>query len=235
MVHRLVTKIGEELGDSVCSGIAHYRSKEVIRAAKIAAVEIHKDMSATIALAGSASRVIRTDPGWGDFFKGDENDPGYYVVQSGGIPSWLPSAVIEGGYEEFNENSSPLSELTRSLQSDEDYAWSWMCNLACIGLDSGGDHEAANNRAADFMQSTFGVDVRATTEWKFMEARWEKAGDVQEEDLSFSAQCDTLLAKLQIVLNSNSKRTIEEMYGVASRMADMGHVIANMELFQAEE
>ncbi len=72
----------------------------------------------------------------------------------------------------MGQTRSPLSELQVALQADEDYAWSWQCNLACIGLDSGGDHETANRYAAQFIRNTFGVDVRTQENWKRFEAQW---------------------------------------------------------------
>ena len=70
------------------------------------------------------------------------------------------------------DSYSPLSELQAALRADDDYAWTWFCNLACIGMDAGGSHEQANGYAATFMKNTFGVDVRTHERWKQFEAQW---------------------------------------------------------------
>lgn len=68
--------------------------------------------------------------------------------------------------------SSPLSQLKAALKNCDDFAWTWHCNLACIGLDSGGAHEVANRRAAQFMKNAFGVDVTTQENWKQLERQW---------------------------------------------------------------
>jgi hypothetical protein len=49
--------------------------------------------------------------------------------------------------------------LTRAMMEDPDYAWGWHCNIACLLLDKGIDHKAANNRASGFMKLAFDVDT----------------------------------------------------------------------------
>lgn len=66
----------------------------------------------------------------------------------------------------------PLHELRAALKADEDYAWTWLCNLACIGMDSGGSHESSNRRAAAFLRAAFDVDVRTQEHWKHFETKW---------------------------------------------------------------
>ncbi len=87
------------------------------------------------------------------------------------------------------ESHSPLSELQAALHADADYAWTWQCNLACIGIDSVSDmanvaedehltpHEAANRRAAQFMRNTFDLDIRTNEHWKEFEAQWMNETD----------------------------------------------------------
>lgn len=67
---------------------------------------------------------------------------------------------------------SPLAELQAALKADEDYAWTWLCNLACIGIDAGGTHESSNRRAAMFLRAAFDVDVRTQEHWKQFESQW---------------------------------------------------------------
>lgn len=75
-----------------------YKSHKEVWALKIAAIEIHKDKSATIALADKGYGSFKTDAGWGERFKGDEDDLGFYVVYKGGYTSWSPSQAFNEGY-----------------------------------------------------------------------------------------------------------------------------------------
>jgi hypothetical protein len=50
-----------------------------------------------------------------------------------------------------------LEVLSKAMQSDYDYAWSWHCNVAVSAIDAGAPHKEANERAADFMFRAFGV------------------------------------------------------------------------------
>lgn len=75
-----------------------YRSHKEVWALGIAAVEIHADKSATIAPSDENYAPFRTTAGWGDRFKGSEEDLGYYVVYSDGYTSWSPTKAFEEGY-----------------------------------------------------------------------------------------------------------------------------------------
>lgn len=75
-----------------------YKSHKTVHALKIAAVEIHKDQSATIAPEDDGFAPFRTKPGWGERFKGSEDDLGYYVVYDDGYASWSPTNAFVGGY-----------------------------------------------------------------------------------------------------------------------------------------
>lgn len=74
--------------------------------------------------------------------------------------------------DEAVSSHSPLSDLKAALKADGDYAWTWLCNLACIGIDSGGTHENSNRRAAQFMQNAFDIDVTQCENWKQFELQW---------------------------------------------------------------
>ena len=75
-----------------------YRSHKMVHALKIAGAEVNKDGSVTIAPADEGFAVFTTDTDFGSRFKGDENDPGYFVVYEDGYKSWSPSAAFENGY-----------------------------------------------------------------------------------------------------------------------------------------
>jgi len=55
--------------------------------------------------------------------------------------------------------------LKKAIQDDDDYAWSWHCNIAVPFMDEGGTHEMANRAAARCMRTMFGVDVSLFDQW----------------------------------------------------------------------
>lgn len=57
-----------------------------------------------------------------------------------------------------------MDVIRKAIHIDEDYAWSWHCNLAMTSYDEGLSHKSANKAAARFMQICFDYDV---TELKF--------------------------------------------------------------------
>ena len=83
--------------------------------------------------------------------------------------------------DEAVSSHSPLSQLKAALKADDDYAWTWLCNLACIALDSGGTHENSNRRAAQFMKNAFDIDVTQCENWKQFELQWSESVDEQED------------------------------------------------------
>ena len=75
-----------------------YQSHKQVWALRIAALEIHRDGSATIAPKEAGYAPFKTRAGWADRFEGDENDLGVYVVYKDGFTSWSPTAAFESGY-----------------------------------------------------------------------------------------------------------------------------------------
>lgn len=59
----------------------------------------------------------------------------------------------------MTECKTAFELLKNAIQKDEDYAWTWHCNIAMPFIDQGGTHEQANKAAADFMKIAFDVDV----------------------------------------------------------------------------
>jgi len=68
--------------------------------------------------------------------------------------------------------SEAFEILQSAIQADDDFAWSWHCNVAMSFQDEGGTHEQANRAAARFMQTCFGVDVTTLGQWR--EFDWAK-------------------------------------------------------------
>ena len=74
---------------------------------------------------------------------------------------------------EVNMNTSEAFDTLKSaIQADNDYAWTWHCNVAMPFADEGGSHEQANRAAARFMQTCFDVDVTTFDQWKSFD--WAK-------------------------------------------------------------
>lgn len=59
-----------------------------------------------------------------------------------------------------------LQSLSDIMVNDNEYAWSWHCNLAMMAVDAGANHKDANIRASDFMRTAFGVDTSKLKEYK---------------------------------------------------------------------
>ena len=59
------------------------------------------------------------------------------------------------------ELAEAFYRLRDEVRADQDYAWSWHCNIAMAAQDEGVDHETANKAANRFMQICFGVDTKA--------------------------------------------------------------------------
>ena len=56
--------------------------------------------------------------------------------------------------------------LQKYLQDDEDYAWSWHCNIAMNAVDAGAPHLEANAVTAGFMRRCFGIDTQHLKQYK---------------------------------------------------------------------
>lgn len=151
--------------------LPRYKSHKIVHALKIHAIDLD--------LPSGAAVITPAEPEYGPFAVDAEymgkHKPrigGYYVVYDDGYKSWSPVDAFEKGYVKVDGTHSPLSELKAALQANDDFAWTWLCNLACIGLDSGGTHENSNRRAAQFMKNAFDVDVTTQKNWKDFEAQW---------------------------------------------------------------
>lgn len=66
-------------------------------------------------------------------------------------------------------NRLALKILSRAMNKDPDYAWTYQCNLAVMSQDAGAPHKESNERAADFMGRLFDVDIRAMFPDRFSE------------------------------------------------------------------
>jgi len=58
------------------------------------------------------------------------------------------------------DKPSPLTQLSEALNEDEDYAQSWLANLAMMAYNAGAPIAEANKKATDFMSDTFGVKIK---------------------------------------------------------------------------
>lgn len=63
--------------------------------------------------------------------------------------------------------ASAFAAIRAAIESDLEYAWGWHCNIAMPFIDAGGDADIANEAAARFMQTAFGVDTRKCDGWTY--------------------------------------------------------------------
>ena len=78
--------------------LPRYKCHKDVWALKIATIEIHEDKSATIVPVDTRYASFKTVKGWGERFKGSEEDKGYFIQYADGYTSWSPTQVFECGY-----------------------------------------------------------------------------------------------------------------------------------------
>lgn len=156
-----------------------YLCHKRVRALKIADIEIFDGHIAVITPANTSFPTFTTEQGWASRYKGSLSDPGYYVVYDDGYASWSPTDAFEAGYTLASE-ASPLDAIKAAFAKDDDYAWTWQCNLAMMLVDAGVSHQDANDRAAQFMHHAFFYDITQTTQWKDLEQHWEEQKEEQQ-------------------------------------------------------
>ncbi len=69
-----------------------------------------------------------------------------------------------------NDVSKALAVLSHSIQSCNDYAWAWHCNIAMPMIDEGIEPRTANIAASKIMRLLFDVDVTKFNQWKIEES-----------------------------------------------------------------
>lgn len=165
--------MSKKLNGTPMRELPKYKSHKIVHALKILNIDL--DLATGAAVITPAEEVYGPFPVDAEYMgKHKPRIGGYYVVYEDGYKSWSPAEAFESGYAKIEGDSySPLSELKAALQRDEDYAWTWHCNIACIALDCGESHEDANRRAASFMKNAFDVDVTNQDNWKQLEDQWK--------------------------------------------------------------
>lgn len=152
---------------------------------------------------------------------------GYYVVYEDGYKSWSPADAFEKGYTAINGRAdiAPCGyihweDLAKQLAS----VWWEVSKVG--GTLQHGDLDNAATMFSVCLEQHGGQCFHGQTP---MDA-WKKAYawlvSPMRPSLSWTAQCDTLLTKLQSVINSQSLRSYEEMKVVADRLTDMGVTVA---------
>ena len=66
--------------------------------------------------------------------------------------------------------SHAFDVLKSAVQSDDEYAWGWHCNIAMAYQDEGATHEAGNKAAARFMKQCFDVNMNESPFYKYGKA-----------------------------------------------------------------
>lgn len=65
-----------------------------------------------------------------------------------------------------NQGIGPEMDIvTGFMKSDLDYAWTWVCSIACCAMDQGVDHATANRIGINFIQLLCGVDMSQYTHY----------------------------------------------------------------------
>jgi len=72
------------------------------------------------------------------------------------------------------EIKQAMKVISEAMQTNEELAWGWQCNIAMSFVDVGGGHLEANIAAANFMKSAFGVDTTKFKEYKDIEQEYDK-------------------------------------------------------------
>jgi hypothetical protein len=85
--------------------------------------------------------------------------------------AWRFAKMLHDAKPQPDRDISPEMTIIRlRMQTDSDLAWTWHSNIAVAFMDEGGSHKQANEAAARFMLSAFGVEVRLSDQWKSMVA-----------------------------------------------------------------
>lgn len=69
-----------------------------------------------------------------------------------------------------------MRTLSKRLQDDPGYAWSWHCNVAMASVDEGMSRPAADRAAARFMRNAFGIDTSKNEHYAETQVTREEAG-----------------------------------------------------------
>lgn len=78
----------------------------------------------------------------------------------------LPAVLEELKRQLTVEPAHATTQLKRAMEDDDEYAWSWHCNIAMALMDAGSSHENANLKAASVMRTCFGIDTKSFEYYK---------------------------------------------------------------------
>ena len=81
----------------------------------------------------------------------------------------ITAGLPKGGYKTEGAVTVEISMeyLSVAMKKDTEYAWSWHCNIAMAAHDKGLDHKPANEAAANFMKTCFGVDTSRNKNYEY--------------------------------------------------------------------
>jgi hypothetical protein len=105
-----------------------------------------------------------------------------------------PNSLLDGPVDAPDAPCSPpmpprtdvqqaLQVISKAMQEDPDFAWSWHSNIAMTAFDAGAPHAEANARAADFMSRAFSVNTRDSEAYRSNQAVHTQQ-EVQLQDLA---------------------------------------------------
>jgi len=76
---------------------------------------------------------------------------------------------------EINYTKICFDGLKNAIKQDDDYAWTWFCNIAMPMQDQGITHQKANESAASIMKLFFDVDITKFDYYKAFD--WNESDD----------------------------------------------------------
>lgn len=206
--------------------LPQYKSHKIVHALKIHNLDLDAETGAAV--------ITPAEDGYGPFgvdaeYMGKHKPRigGYYVVYEDGYKSWSPADAFEKGYTKIDGRDDVAhcaihwKDLAKSLAT----VWWEVSKLG--GSLQHGDLDNAGTMFSVVLEQHGGQCFHGETP---MDA-WNKAYawlvSPERPSLSWPAQCDTVLTKLQSVIDSRAPRTYEEMNAIAERLVKMGANVAN--------
>ena len=122
------------------------------------------------AVMGLIDRIVEVLPTYryhehdGDWVIRRHHDKGYEGI--GSANGEVEAKLICNRLNNTVSTEQAYNAIEQAIRDDDDYAWTWHCNISIQLQDEGGSHEQANRAAARFMQTAFGVDVTTFDQWE---------------------------------------------------------------------
>lgn len=209
--------------------LPQYKSHKIVHALKIRNIDVDLNSGAAV--------ITPEEDGYGPFgvdaeYMGKHKPRigGYYVVYEDGYKSWSPADAFEKGYTKIDgrDDVAPCAIHWQDLAKSLATVW-WEVSKIGGSLQHG-DLENAGTMFSVVLEQHGGHCFHGETP---MDA-WRKAHawlvSPERPSLSWPAQCDTALTKLQSVIDSSTPRTYEQKAEVSNRLNTMALQVATQPL-----